>query len=249
MAGQFIQVEFPLFNSIKDKFQSRFKNRVFAANALAGLVDNRLKAEKTDANKDNLLVLGIPRGGVIVADIIASRMGRCDFDIIIPRKLTAPHNPELAIGSIMEDGTAYLNENLVRDLEIDQEYIQREKERQISEIRRRNFLYGGRLNGETIKEKANTVILVDDGAATGATLIAASRWIKEKSPMSRLMIGLPVAPKKTIELLQKECDHVEVANAISTGFGAVARYYQDFRQVTDEEVIEICKKRKKVQEW
>jgi predicted phosphoribosyltransferase len=236
-----------LFNSIKDKFQLRFKNRVFAANALVGLVEDRLKVEKTDVNKNNLLVLGIPRGGVIFADIIASKMDRCDFDIIISRKLTAPHNLELAIGAIMEDGTTYLNENLVRDLEINQEYIQREKEKQISEIRRRNFLYGGRLNGEIIKEKTNTVILVDDGAATGSTLIAASRWIKKKSPMSMLMIGLPVAPKKTIESLQKECDYVEVASAISSGFGAVARYYQDFRQVTDVEVIEICKKRKKVQ--
>jgi predicted phosphoribosyltransferase len=238
-----------LFESIKDKFQLRFKNRVFAANILASTMQYRLKEEKIDVNKNNLLLLGIPRGGVIVADIIASNIDRCDFDIIIPRKLTAPHNSELAIGAIMEDGTTYLNENLVRDLEINQEYIQREKEKQISEIRRRNFLYRGRLNGEIIKEKTNTVTLVDDGAATGATLIAASRWIKKKSPKSRLMIGLPVAPKKTFELLQKECDNVVVARTISTNFGAVANYYQDFRQVTDEEVIEICENRKKLKEW
>ena len=132
-----------MFNSIKDKFQLRFKNRVFAANILAGAIQDRLKEEKTDVNKNNLLVLGIPRGGVIVADIIASKIGRCDFDIIIPRKLTIPHNNELAIGAIMEDGTTYLNDDLVRDLEINQEYIGREKENQISEIRRRKFLYGG----------------------------------------------------------------------------------------------------------
>jgi putative phosphoribosyl transferase len=238
-----------LFNSIKDKFQLRFKNRVFAANILAGAIQDRLKKEKTDVDKNNLLVLGIPRGGVIVADILASKMGRCKFDIIIPRKLTAPQNNELAIGAIMEDGTTYLNDDLVRDLEINQEYIGREKEKQISEISRRKFLYGGGLYGDAIKEKTNKVILVDDGAATGATLIAASRWIKKKSPKSRLMIGLPVAPKKTVELLQKECDCVEVASAISTSFGAVAKYYHDFRQVTDEEVMEICKKRKKMQEW
>lgn len=233
-----------MFNSIKDKFQLRFKNRVFAANILAGLVQDRLKEEKIEIDKNNLLVLGIPRGGVIVADIIASEIGKCVLDIIISRKLTAPHNSELAIGAIMEDGTTYLNDDLVSDSEINQEYIEREKEKQVSEIRRRKFLYHSGSYGETIKEKTNTVILVDDGAATGATVIAASRWIKKNSPKSRLMIGLPVAPKKTIELLQKECDYVVVASAISTGFGGVANYYEDFRQVTDEEVMQICEKKK-----
>jgi predicted phosphoribosyltransferase len=207
-----------LFNSIKDKFQLRFKNRVFAANILAGAAQDRLKEEKIETDKNNLLVLGIPRGGVIVADIVASKIDKSDFDIIVSRKLTAPHNSELAIGAIMEDGTTYLNDDLVRDLEVNQEYMEREKEKQISEIRRRKFLYRSGLYGETIKEKTNTVILTDDGAATGATLIAASRWIKKNSPKSRLMIGLPVAPKKTIELLQKECDYIVVASAISTGF-------------------------------
>jgi putative phosphoribosyl transferase len=237
-----------LFNTIKNKFQSSFKNRVFAANILTGVMQDRFKEEKIDVNKNNLLVLGIPRGGVIVADIIASKMGRCDFDIIIPRKLTAPRNSELAFGAIMEDGTAYINDDLVEDLEINQEYIEREKEKQISEIRRRKFLYGGGLIGETSKEKTNIVAMVDDGAATGATLIAASRWMKKKSPKSRLMIGLPVAPKKTFELLERECDYAVVASAISTSFGAVANYYQDYMQVTDEEVIEICERRKKLKE-
>jgi predicted phosphoribosyltransferase len=237
-----------LFNSIKDKFQLRFKNRVFAANILAGVVQDRLKEEKIETDKNNLLVLGIPRGGVIVADIVASKIDKSDFDIIVSRKLTAPHNSELAIGAIMEDGTTYLNDDLVRDLEVNQEYMEREKEKQISEIRRRKILYRSVLYGETIKEKSNTVIIVDDGAATGATLIAASRWIKKNSPKSRLMIGLPVAPKKTIELLQKECDYVVVASAISTGFGGVANYYEDFRQVTDEEVMQICEKRIRLKE-
>jgi len=226
----------------------RFKNRVFAANILAGAAQDRLKEEKIETDKNNLLVLGIPRGGVIVADIVASKIDKSDFDIIVSRKLTAPHNSELAIGAIMEDGTTYLNDDLVRDLEVNQEYMEREKEKQISEIRRRKFLYRSGLYGETIKEKTNTVILTDDGAATGATLIAVSRWIKKNSPKSRLMIGLPVAPKKTIELLQKECDYVVVASAISTGFGGVANYYEDFRQVTDEEVMQICEKRIKLKE-
>ena len=94
-----------MFDSLKNKFQLRFKNRVFAAKILAGALEDSLGKMKIDKKKDTLLILGIPRGGVIMADIIASKLPyNCNFDIIIPRKLTAPHNKEIAIGAIMEDG-------------------------------------------------------------------------------------------------------------------------------------------------
>jgi putative phosphoribosyl transferase len=118
-------------------------------------------------------VLGIPRGGVIVADIIAKKLS-CEFDIIIPRKLHAPHNEELAIGATMEDGTTYLNDELIRELEISQEYIEKEKIEQIGEIKRRYSLYRN-VRRREYQFKDNTVILADDGAATGATVIAAAR--------------------------------------------------------------------------
>ncbi len=93
-----------LFDPLKSKFQLRFKNRIFAAKILAGALEDSLKKMKIDKKDDSLLLLGIPRGGVIVADVVASKLSyKCDFDIIIPSKLTAPHNQETAIGAIMEE--------------------------------------------------------------------------------------------------------------------------------------------------
>ena len=93
-----------MFESLKNKFQLRFKNRVFAAKILAGALEDSLKKLKIDKRNDSLLMLGIPRGGVIVADIIASKISyKYEFDIVIPRKLTASHNREIAIGATMEE--------------------------------------------------------------------------------------------------------------------------------------------------
>jgi putative phosphoribosyl transferase len=115
-----------LFDSLKNKFQLRFKNRVFAAKILAGTLEDSLKKIKIDKKKDSLLILGIPRGGVVVADVIASKLPyNCNFDIIIPRKLAAPHNQEIAIGAIMENEekeeggheTLFLNEEIINELD------------------------------------------------------------------------------------------------------------------------------------
>ena len=151
------------------------------------------------------MVLGIPRGGVVVADIVASKLKslsfNCEFDIIIPRKLTAPGNQEIAIGAIMigkeEDNgdnetTVYLNEDLIKELDISDEYIEKEKTRQIDEIKRRHSLYRSPEKRYDINDKI--AIIVDDGAATGATLIAAARWIKRnKGHQKKLIIAIPVA--------------------------------------------------------
>jgi len=232
-----------VFDFLNNKFQIGFKNRLFATNILVGVLQERLRKEKIAINKNlNLLVLGIPRGGVLVADIVSSKIEKCKFDIIISRKLAAPHNQELAIGAIMEDGISYLNEEVVKDLEIKQEYIEKEKEKQIKEIERRKSLYDSSLDN-VFKDNIDVIILVDDGAATGATLIAACRWIRKQIPKTKLIIGLPVAPKSTFELLKKECDYVEVVSIPSPKFKTISQYYQDFSPIDDEQVIEICKRR------
>jgi predicted phosphoribosyltransferase len=122
-----------LFDSLKNKFQLRYKNRVFAASILTGALEDSLRKMKIDKNKDQLLVLGIPRGGVVVADVVASKLPyKCEFDIVIPRKLTAPGNQEIAIGTIMADEksavpTIYLNDDLIRELDIGIDHIEKEK--------------------------------------------------------------------------------------------------------------------------
>ena len=232
-----------LFDSLKNKFQLRFKNRVFAAKILAGALEDYLRKMKLDKKKDSLLILGIPRGGVIVADIIASKLPyTCNFNIIIPRKLRAPYNQEIAIGAIIEEEegeTLFLNDEIIRELEIDKEYIEKEKTKQIEEIKRRKSLYSN--HGEKELDALDKiVILVDDGAATGATLIAASRWLRKQNP-SKLIIAIPVTSKDTLELLKQEGDMVVTGTTPSSSvFKAVGQYYQEFKPVEDQEVIEIC---------
>src|SRR5919107_572433 len=117
-----------IFDRISSKFQLKLKDRAAAANILAEALKDIIKQEQE--RKDSI-VLGIPRGGVIVGDIIARKLS-CEFDIIIPRKLRAPHSEELAIGAVMEDDTTtYLNDMLVKELEVSQEYIEKEKAYQI----------------------------------------------------------------------------------------------------------------------
>ena len=114
-----------IFESISSKFHLRFKDRTNAGNILADALKDKIKKDERPYS----IVLGIPRGGVVVADIVANKLS-CHFDIVIPRKLGAPHNEEVAIGAVMEDGTTYLNEEIVRILEVSKEYIEKEKAKQ-----------------------------------------------------------------------------------------------------------------------
>ncbi|MDQ2684816.1 MAG: phosphoribosyltransferase [Thermoproteota archaeon] len=231
-----------MLDSIKNKFQLRFKNREFAAKILVGALEDSLKKIKVDKHKDTLTILSIPRGGVIVGDIVTNKLPfKAEFDIIVPRKLAAPHNQEIAIGAIMEDETIYLNDEIIMELEIDKEYIEKEKSRQLDEIKRRTFLYKN--TNESLNVKDKIVILVDDGAATGATIIATARWIRKQNPKT-LVIGIPVASKNIVETLKKECDLVTTATTPSaTNFKTVGQYYQEFKPIEDKEVIEVCKRR------
>jgi len=232
-----------IFESISNKFHLRFRDRTNAGNILASALNDKIKKDERPYS----IVLGIPRGGVVVADIVANKLS-CHFDIVIPRKLGAPHNEEVAIGAVMEDGTTYLNEEIVRRLEVSKEYIEQEKSKQIQEIKRRTSLYRGSQSYELNNMK--NIVLVDDGAATGATVIAAARWVRRRSNNTtlnqKLVIAVPVAPKDTLKLLKKgvEADHIEVITAPSTFvFKSVSQYYQSFEDIPDEKVIHIMKNR------
>jgi putative phosphoribosyl transferase len=244
-----------VFDSLKNKFQLRFKNREFAASILSGALEDSLKKMKVDKKQDDLIVLGIPRGGVVVADIVASKLKSSyhstEFDIIVPRRLAAPGNQEIGIGAIMaekeEDDsptvtTLYLNEDLIKELDISKEYIEKEKTIQIEEINRRRSLFRSSNIQEEYNLKDKIVVLIDDGAATGATLIAAARWIRKENP-KKLIIAIPVSTKDTVELLKKESDLVVTGtiSSLST-FKSVAQFYQEFKPVDDDKVIEVCKR-------
>jgi predicted phosphoribosyltransferase len=231
-----------ILDKISSKFQFRLKDRATAGTILAAALMDNLKSTE---ERQQSIVLGIPRGGVVIADIIARKLS-ANFDIIIPRKLLAPHNEELAIGAIMEDGTTYLNEVIVKELEIPKEYIEKEKLQQLEEIKHRTSLYCNNVSkGYYYQIENRTVILADDGAATGATIIAAARWIRATKNPARFIIAIPVAPNDTVNLLKREAiDHLEVITSPSnSNFKSVGQYYQSFESVTDDQVMEIMRNR------
>ena len=186
--------------------------------------------------KGNGIVLAIPRGGVVVGYVIAEEL-KLPLDVIIPRKIGAPNNPELAIGAVAEDGTAILDNNLIRYLGVSTKFIIEETEQQKQEIHRRLRLY--RQDGGYPNVKGLDVIVVDDGIATGSTMKAALASVKNRGA-HRVTVAVPVGPPQTIEELEKLADRV-VCLYTPEFFQAIGQFYSDFRQTQDEEVIELLR--------
>ncbi len=220
---------------LKRSFHIKFKNRTSAGEILAGVLADFFKKESQAAP---VTVLAIPRGGVIIGDAIANKFSQSEFDIVIPRKLGAPNNPELAIGAVIQDRTAYLNERLIHTLEVSTEYIDGEIEQQVQEIQRRISLY--RHASKPYNITGRSVVIVDDGIATGATVMVVAKWIKNCDPAS-VLIAVPVAPEDTVAALSREGNVVQVITTPSS-FGSVGQFYDNFNQVTDAEVKEIARK-------
>lgn len=212
----------------------QLKDRENASEILYSLLKDKL-----NVNSDKYLVLGIPSGGVVIGDIIATKF-RYSFDIVIPRRLASPHDEELSIGAIMKDNTMYTNPLTMRNLKITDQYLNEEKERQLNEIKKRETILGQQIKGEKISGK--NIILVDDGVATGATLIVASRWIRKHNPKN-LTIATPVCPKYTLKLLKEEADAIEsIIIPSSKNFTTVEKFYKYFEQLEIERIHEIVKK-------
>lgn len=181
------------------------------------------------------LVLAIPRGGVIVAAVLARELG-AELDVILARKLRAPFQPEAAIGAVTESGQVYLNENAAEFSNLDA-YLAKERNFQLEEIARRNRLLREARPAAAITGR--TVIVTDDGIATGATMIAALRDLREKRP-KKLIVAAPVASTEALEIVRIWSDDVRCLLA-PHDFWAVGQYYEDFRTVEDEEVIELLR--------
>ncbi len=196
----------------------------------------RLALALKDFVGKNGIVLAIPRGGVVVGYEIARDLN-LPLDVIIPHKIGAPDNPELAIGAMTEDGTTILDDNLITYMGVSREYIKEESERQKKEIQRRLKLY--RQDTPYPELKGFDVLLVDDGIATGSTMKAALASVKNKGAAS-VTVAVPVGPPSTIRELKEQADRV-ICPYTPDYFSAIGQFYSDFSQTTDEEVIELLK--------
>ena len=179
------------------------------------------------------LVLAIPRGAVAIGAVLAQRLGG-ELDVVLVRKLRAPSNPELAVGAVDETGWTYIAEHAA-EAGATPEYLEREIGEQGALLRRRRLLYTPRR--PPIDPAGRIVIVVDDGIATGASMIAALHAAREKQP-ARLVCAVPVAAAETLGKVRHCADEV-VSLETPLGFHAVGQFYRNFRQVEDEEVISL----------
>ncbi len=194
----------------------------------------RKLADKLQAYKGQQpLVLAIPRGAVPMAKIIADELGG-SYDVVLVRKLRAPINPELAIGSVDESGWTYIADHAA-STGADSAYIEAEKQHQLAVIRQRRAQYTPIRAPED--PAGRIVIVVDDGLATGATMISALHGLRNRKP-ARLICAVPVAPPDTLDKVTELADEVVCLTA-PEDFRAVGQFYEDFPQVEDEEVMRI----------
>jgi len=209
----------------------RFRDRAEAGRLLAQKLRYYM-------HKPDVLVLALPRGGVPVACEVARRLG-APIDVFVVRKLGTPGQRELAMGAIATGGVRVLNEDVIRLMRIPEQAIDIVSAEERREMERRELAYRGARQAPDLKDK--TLILVDDGLATGSTMHAAVAALRQKKP-ARIVVAIPVAPRSTLREFAGEADEVVCVLAPDEPFDGVGRWYLDFSQTTDEEVRELLER-------
>lgn len=205
-----------------------FRDRADAGERLAALLAERAPGPA--------VVLAIPRGGVIVAEAVAAALDS-PLDVVVPRKIGAPQEPELAIGAIAP-GVQVWDEELIARLGVSADYLAERVAAEEAEIARRTARYRGGRAAPGLR--GATALVVDDGLATGATAVAAVRWARGRGA-TRIVVAVPVAPLATVRRLEREADEVVVL-AAPADFRAVGEWYEGFGQTTDEEVLAVMER-------
>lgn len=177
------------------------------------------------------VVLAIPRGGLPVGRAVADALG-LPLDVVVAKKLGAPHNPELAIGAVASDGSVWLNEDLVESIGVEESYVEEVRRREMEAAQEKERRYRGRMGyGDW-----DRVVVVDDGIATGATVTACVKALRNAGA-GFVLVGAPVGSPDTVERLREVADEV-VCVETPPHFGAVGQFYREFGQVSDEEAVE-----------
>ena len=247
-----------------------FEDRLDAAEQLAKRIEESLdknvvktrqelqQRKQQKSNDYDVIILAIPRGGVVIGDVLSSILG-AKLDIIVSKKMGAPSNPELAIGAIMPDGSYFLNEDIVGMLKVPPSYVTEQVNIQKKEIERRLRIFRGDREGNSghysdyNRIEGKIVIIVDDGIATGATMLSAARWLKTKQNCCKMLIvAVPVAPPSSppaqsssnedvVSKLNRIADKVIIPYRPEP-FYSVGQFYKKFEQVSDAEVREIMRR-------
>jgi putative phosphoribosyl transferase len=184
----------------------------------------------------NPLILAIPRGGVVTGGVLAYELG-AELDVVLSRKLRAPGQPELAIGAVAEDGRFYLNQEALKFLDGMEVYLEQERAHQLAEIARRKKLFRG--VRPPARVTGRSVIVTDDGIATGATMIAALQTLRTQKPRE-VIVAVPVASPDRLAEVRRWCNDV-VCLLAPKEFWAIGQFYEDFTQVEDAEALEILR--------
>lgn len=208
----------------------QFANRISAGQALA-------RKLASYANRSDVIVFALPRGGVPVAYQVAQALN-APLDVFIVRKLGVPGYEELAMGALATGNVRFLNEKLISDLGIKREWIDQVVAREQRELTRRDALY--RAGDKPPYVKGQTVIVVDDGLATGSTMRAAVTALKKLGP-KEIIVAAPVAARETCESFKADVDSTCICVTSPEPFGGVGRWYRDFPQTTDDEVCYLLK--------
>jgi predicted phosphoribosyltransferase len=205
-----------------------FRDRVEAAHLLARRFKGRVLSDS--------LVLAIPRGGVVTGAVLARELG-AELDVVLSRKLRAPDQPELAIGAVAEDGQVYLDPAAKGVLDLDDEYVESERAHQFDEVKRRKALFRA-VRPQALIE-GRSVIVTDDGIATGATMMAALQVARTKNAFE-LIVAVPVASPDQLQEIRRYCDEV-ICILAPRSFWAIGQFYQDFSPVGVAEALELLR--------
>jgi putative phosphoribosyl transferase len=220
-----------LFVAVINQFMETMKTQFFNRSEAGRFLSENLM---TYANRNDVIVLALPRGGVPVAAEVAKRLN-APLDVFVVRKLGLPEHPELAMGAIASGGVRMFNGEVVNALRIPDEVIDAVSAEELIELQRREKAY--RADRAPLDVEGNTVIVVDDGVATGSTMLAAVSALRQLNA-ARIVVAIPVIAASTYSEMQRAADEV-VAVLVPERFYAVGQWYEDFSQTSDEEVREL----------